>query len=262
MRLDPRIRRSAADLVNTMREEDLANVLYKLADERYSRRIARNIAEARRVSPITTTDRLAELVRAAIPVRHGPPERIDPATRTFMALRMAVNEEVGNLSRLLEQAPKFLKPGGRLLFDTINRTVLSSFIFVVLGEVVLRIGPRGAHDPAKFIKPSELHAKLLQSGLAPGPMAGFGPTGLNRLFDVTFARLPTMSLMYMGSAEKMYSPISPERAYRRSRTKIPPLTWQSEYAAVAPVAARRLAFQTDAQQQVRLDAKPTSNDGG
>jgi 16S rRNA (cytosine1402-N4)-methyltransferase len=114
MRLDPRIRKSAAVLVNTMREEDLANVLYKLADERYSRRIARNIAEARRVSPITTTDRLAELVRAAIPVRHGPPERIDPATRTFMALRMAVNDEVGNLSRLLEQAPKFLKPGGRL----------------------------------------------------------------------------------------------------------------------------------------------------
>jgi 16S rRNA (cytosine1402-N4)-methyltransferase len=114
MRLDPRIRRSAADLVNTMREEDLANVLYKLADERYSRRIARNIAEARRVSPITTTDRLAELVRAAIPVRHGPPERIDPATRTFMALRMAVNDEVGNLTRLLEQAPKFLEPGGRL----------------------------------------------------------------------------------------------------------------------------------------------------
>jgi 16S rRNA (cytosine1402-N4)-methyltransferase len=114
MRLDPRIRKSAAHLINTMREEDLANVLYKLADERYSRRIARNITEARRVSPITTTDRLAELVRAAIPIRHGPPERIDPATRTFMALRMAVNDEVGNLTRLLEQAPKFLKPGGRL----------------------------------------------------------------------------------------------------------------------------------------------------
>jgi 16S rRNA (cytosine1402-N4)-methyltransferase len=114
MRIDPRIRKSAAVLINTMREEDLANVLYNLADERYSRRIARNIAEARRVSPITTTDRLAELVRAAIPVRYGPPERIDPATRTFMALRMAVNEEVENLSRLLEQAPKFLKPRGRL----------------------------------------------------------------------------------------------------------------------------------------------------
>jgi 16S rRNA (cytosine1402-N4)-methyltransferase len=115
MRIDPRVRQTAADLVNQMREEDLANVLYNLADERYSRRIARKIADARRVSPINTTDRLAELVRDAIPKRHGPPDRIDPATRTFMALRMAVNDEVGNLTRLLEQSPKFLKPGrGRI----------------------------------------------------------------------------------------------------------------------------------------------------
>jgi 16S rRNA (cytosine1402-N4)-methyltransferase len=114
MRIDPRTPRSAADLVNNLPEEDLANVLYNLADERYSRRIARKIVEARRISPINTTDRLAELVRSAIPARYGPPERIDPATRTFMALRMAVNDEVGNLRRLLEQAPRFLNPGGRL----------------------------------------------------------------------------------------------------------------------------------------------------
>ena len=114
MRLDPRTRRSAADLVNHLSETDLANVLYSLADERYSRRIARKIGEARRLSPITTTDRLAELIRAAIPLRHGPPEKIDPATRSFMALRMAVNEEVQNLSALLEQGPGLLKPGGRL----------------------------------------------------------------------------------------------------------------------------------------------------
>ncbi len=114
MRLDPRMRRSAANLVNNLPEEELADVLYKLADERYSRRIARKIGEARRISPITTTDRLAELVREAVPVKFGPPQRIDPATRTFMALRMAVNQEVENLAGLLEQAPKFLRPGGRL----------------------------------------------------------------------------------------------------------------------------------------------------
>jgi 16S rRNA (cytosine1402-N4)-methyltransferase len=114
MRIDPRIRKTAADLVNHMPEEELANVLYNLADERYSRRIARKITEARRMSPIMTTDRLAQLVRDAIPHRHGPPDRIDPATRTFMALRMAVNDETGNLERLLEQAPKLLKPRGRL----------------------------------------------------------------------------------------------------------------------------------------------------
>jgi 16S rRNA (cytosine1402-N4)-methyltransferase len=112
MRLDPRTPKSAADIVNFTPEEDLANVLYNLADERYSRRIARKIVEARRQSPINTTDRLASLVRSAIPTKYGPPDRIDPATRTFMALRMAVNDEVGNLRTLLEQGPKFLRPGG------------------------------------------------------------------------------------------------------------------------------------------------------
>src|SRR5215210_3829522 len=65
MRIDPRTPRTAADLVNQMREDDLANVLYELAQERYSRRIARKIVEARRVSPITSTERLADLVRQA-----------------------------------------------------------------------------------------------------------------------------------------------------------------------------------------------------
>jgi 16S rRNA (cytosine1402-N4)-methyltransferase len=114
MRIDPRSAQTAADLVNEMREEDLANVLYQLAQERYSRRIARKIVDARRVSPIKTTDRLADLVRSAIPKRGGAPEKIDPATRTFMALRMAVNREMENLEALLEQAPKALTSGGRV----------------------------------------------------------------------------------------------------------------------------------------------------
>jgi 16S rRNA (cytosine1402-N4)-methyltransferase len=113
MRLDPRIGTSAADLVNTVREDDLANLLYELAQERFSRRIARKITEARRQAPITSTERLAEVVRSAIPSKSGPPEKIDPATRTFMALRMAVNDELGNLDALLHQAPQHLKPGGR-----------------------------------------------------------------------------------------------------------------------------------------------------
>src|SRR3954466_13360682 len=122
MRIDPRVEKTAADLVNTMREDDLANVLYELAQERYSRRIARKIADARRISPITTTDRLAELVRSAIPKRGGAPERIDPATRTFMALRMAVNQEVENLAALLEQGPARLASGGRLAIISFHST--------------------------------------------------------------------------------------------------------------------------------------------
>ncbi len=111
MRIDPRSRRSAADLVNSLPADDLANVLYELAQERYSRRIARKIADARRISPINTTGRLADLVRSAI--GHSG-EKIDPATRTFLALRMAVNQELENLAALLKNAPGFLAPAGRL----------------------------------------------------------------------------------------------------------------------------------------------------
>lgn len=130
MRIDPRLRRSAADLVNTMRESELADVLYEHAQERYSRRISKMIAAYRRISPINTTDRLAELVRSAIPKRGGAPEKIDPATRTFLALRIAVNREVQNLAALLEQAPRALRPptggndsrGGRLAIISFQST--------------------------------------------------------------------------------------------------------------------------------------------
>jgi len=120
MRLDPRVSTTAADLVNRLSETDLADVLYQLAQERYSRRIARKIVEARRISPIKTTERLAELVRSVVPpARHGrrgaeQMHAIDPATRTFLALRMKVNRETENLDALLSGAPKFLKPGGRI----------------------------------------------------------------------------------------------------------------------------------------------------
>lgn len=120
MRIDPRLRQTAADLVNTMRENDLANVLYELAQERYSRRIARKIVESRRVSPIKTTAALAELVRQAVPLRKA--DRIDPATRTFLALRMMVNREIENTQALLEQAPRHLVPGGRLAVISFQST--------------------------------------------------------------------------------------------------------------------------------------------
>ncbi len=125
MRIDPRIPKTAANFVNELREDDLANVLYELAQERYSRRIARKIGDARRVSPILTTDRLAEIVRSAIPGQRGGAshvEKIDPATRTFMALRMAVNREVENLATLLETAPKRLTTGGRLVVISFHST--------------------------------------------------------------------------------------------------------------------------------------------
>ncbi len=124
MRLDPRLTENAADLVNKLPEENLANVLYELAQERWSRQIARKIVEYRRVSPIEDTEALAELVRSAVPSRRakpsgrrgGPPGRIDPATRTFLALRMAVNGEMSNLRELLRQGqPSALLAGGRMV---------------------------------------------------------------------------------------------------------------------------------------------------
>ncbi len=115
MRLDPRIKHTAADVINTMKERDLADLLFNLAQEHYSRQVARKIGEARRISPISSTDRLADIVRSAIPKRGGAPPKIDPATRTFLALRMHVNQELENLSALLEAGPKFLKPGGTMV---------------------------------------------------------------------------------------------------------------------------------------------------
>ncbi len=114
MRIDPDLPENAADLVNRLPEESLANVLYDLAQERYSRQIARKIVESRRSRPIKDTEALAELVRSAIPRRGKGPSRIDPATRTFLALRMAVNREMENLAELLKQAPAALTPCGRL----------------------------------------------------------------------------------------------------------------------------------------------------
>jgi len=132
MRLDPRIPETAADIVNKFREEDLANLLYQLADERFSRRIARKIVDARRSAPITSTEQLASLVRGAIG-RSGASEKIDPATRTFMALRMKVNREVESLKSLMEQTPKVLKRGGRaaiISFHSVeDRMVKQAFRF-------------------------------------------------------------------------------------------------------------------------------------
>ncbi len=101
---------SAADLVNTLGEQELARIFYEYGEERHSRRVARRLVEARRAAPVETTGRLAELVRRSIPGKWGP---IDPATRVFQALRIAVNDELGHLERTLALLPDVLKPGGR-----------------------------------------------------------------------------------------------------------------------------------------------------
>jgi 16S rRNA (cytosine1402-N4)-methyltransferase len=108
MRLDPSTGTTAADLVNTLGEAALADVFFELGEERHSRRVARRIAERRGEKPFATTAELAEVVRRCVP-RSGA---IDPATRVFQALRIAVNDELGALDRLLAALPKIVKPGG------------------------------------------------------------------------------------------------------------------------------------------------------
>jgi len=110
MRFDPGRGDSAADLVNDLDAEELANLIFEFGEERHSRRIARKIVEARRVEPIVTTGRLAEVVRRGVPGKWGA---IDPATRTFQALRIAVNGELDQLDDLLADLADYLRPGGR-----------------------------------------------------------------------------------------------------------------------------------------------------
>ena len=102
---------TAADLVNTLGQAELADLLYCNAQERHSRRIAQAIVQARQAAPIRTTGELAELVARAVGGRRGA--RIHPATRTFQALRMAVNAEVQSLEALLAALPEVLAPGAR-----------------------------------------------------------------------------------------------------------------------------------------------------
>jgi 16S rRNA (cytosine1402-N4)-methyltransferase len=111
MRLDPAGDVTAADLVNELPETELADIIYQYGEERGSRRIARLISEARRRARIETTAELAALVTRALGGRHG---KIHPATRTFQALRIAVNRELESLELALPQLVELLAPGGRL----------------------------------------------------------------------------------------------------------------------------------------------------
>jgi 16S rRNA (cytosine1402-N4)-methyltransferase len=110
MRMDPREGETAAQVVNQEDENELADLIYEFGEERRSRRIARAIVRAR---PITTTAELAKIVSAAAPAMKG--DKIHPATRTFQALRIRVNDELGEIKTLVENAPSLLKPGGRLV---------------------------------------------------------------------------------------------------------------------------------------------------
>ena len=145
---------SAADVVNEMDEQKLADILYTLGEERCSRRVAHNIVEARAEQRITRTAQLAEIIRKSVP---RSKDGIDPATRSFQALRIYVNDEMGELKQVLKAAELLLKPNGRLAvvsFHSLEDRVVKEFFRHRSGNVsVSRHIPANDHDmPAPSFK--------------------------------------------------------------------------------------------------------------
>ena len=127
MRFDTSAGQPASDLLNTLDERELADLLFRYGEERQSRAIARRIVERRQTRPIERTGELARLVAGVV---HGRPGGIHPATRTFQALRIAVNDELGSLEAALPQAVELLRPAGRLAvisFHSLEDRIVKQF---------------------------------------------------------------------------------------------------------------------------------------
>ena len=156
---------TAADLVNTLPEAEIADILYEFGEERASRRIAKAIVAAREAAPIETTARLAEIVRSVL-----PPDRSGnhPATRSFQALRIRVNDELAEIGRALAQAAELLAPGGRLVvvsFHSLEDRIVKRFMTEASG----RTPAPSRHSPGGQIARPPAHFRLLTpKALRPG----------------------------------------------------------------------------------------------
>jgi 16S rRNA (cytosine1402-N4)-methyltransferase len=143
MRMDERRRESAADIVNSYEETKLAKIIHEYGEERWSKRIAAFIVEARARQPIETTEQLVGIIKAAIPKGVRDKEEQHPARRTFQALRIAVNDELGALQEALGKAVKALVPGGRLgciSFHSLEDRVVKQFMVSAAKDCIC---PRG-----------------------------------------------------------------------------------------------------------------------
>ena len=139
----------------------------------------------------------------SIDYRVGTAETLNAEDASFdHVVCVDVLEHVTDLDVTLDQIARVTRPGGIFAFDTINRTLLSRLVVITAAEQILRILPRGTHDPALFVSPKTLRAKLDARGFDVLNITGLGPTGLNRRLDFTFGALPITWIQYMGVARR------------------------------------------------------------
>ncbi len=165
MRMDPGLKVTAADLVNGLNKGELDELFYKLGEEHCSRHVAESICRARRIAPIKTCSQLAQIIAKAKP-KGSFAERIDPATRCFQALRIAVNDELNNLKQGLPQALDLLKRNGRLAvisFHSGEDRIVKNFFREMEAQEKVEIitkKPIMAGESEKVINPRSRSAKL------------------------------------------------------------------------------------------------------
>ena len=174
-------------------------------------------ALARRGAQVTGIDPAAEAIAAAR--QHATAEGLDIAYDVGLGEALPydpagfdavvcvdVLEHVTDLQKVMHEVARVLRPGGLFLFDTINRNPLARLATITMAEDILRLLPRGTHDPALFIKPAELRKAMGTAGLVPSHFTGLGPRGVNRRLDLTFGPLPLTAILYMGHASKPETP--------------------------------------------------------
>ncbi len=165
MRMDRTQQRTAADLVNKLSEGELADIIYRFGEERLSRRIAAAIVQERQKAPITRCAQLAEIISRVFRVRGH--QGIHPATRTFQALRIAVNEELEGLEDFLSEAFEFLKPGGRMVviaFHSLEDRIVKRAFRRLAGQCICDAPPELCTCPRQ-----ELARLITHRPMTPGP---------------------------------------------------------------------------------------------
>ncbi len=151
--------------------------------------------------------RHAEAQGLEIDYREGAGEALTFADASFdIVVSCDALEHVEDLDKVLDEIARVVRPGGLFLFDTINRNAVASFVAVTMAERVLRMLPRGTHDPELFIRPADLERALIKRGFEVGRFKGLGPTGVDRNGDLTFGLVPLTAVNYLGSARMRRNP--------------------------------------------------------